>query len=173
MVYEHGAEDSLPRTWEDFKCQIEFCTDTGIESLKKISDERWSGYVKRLREWVTYKNYPTEKAWRQLQAEKVLNRLKFMFYDSERSIQQECNLSLYEKNSYQKPRDKRRDQNEKNQDERYNDKTCYYCNKIGHIAKCCRKKDLNKGSNEVNMVAGSVQSNKKLVLPDGKKPHII
>jgi hypothetical protein len=35
--YEKGVSGELPETWDDFKAFIvEFCTDVGIESVKKI-----------------------------------------------------------------------------------------------------------------------------------------
>jgi hypothetical protein len=47
--YSRVVDNKLQKTWVNFKNEvITYCTDSGLESLRKYADEKWSDYLKRL-----------------------------------------------------------------------------------------------------------------------------
>lgn len=79
--YELGINNELPNNWVDFKNYVvEFCTNQSIYSFKKFIDERWSGYLKRLRDWVCQKNIKEEVVLRKLRLERIPNNMQAIFY---------------------------------------------------------------------------------------------
>lgn len=56
--YSMGAEDKLPRSWEEFKIEvIRYCTGTGLVNQQKFFEEKWFQFVERIFEWAILKGY--------------------------------------------------------------------------------------------------------------------
>jgi hypothetical protein len=79
--FEKGVDDDLPKSWEEFKIFIvEYCTETGINSLKKYNDEPWSAYVNRLKDYGKYKNIECECILKKIRSEFIPRNLQPIFF---------------------------------------------------------------------------------------------
>ena len=149
---------------EEFKSDVkDWCTGESIDSLKRYIDEKWSSYIKRLKEWSKYRGIDDNHILDKLRKEKTPNDLMMIFLTITTDVDDLIARVVYWENHartqnhiYGGRRIKPRDTTSKytKRLEKRNI-TCFKCQKQSHYANECRgQKDETSINILMNVVTG-------------------
>ena len=150
-----GLEDSLPKTWEDFKSKlVDFCAESGLEAVEKYSNETWLQYLQRLKDFIVFKNISEEEVLRKLRHGYLPRSLQILVYSNGislntiiiRTMEMESFMSISRpkenyKNNFKtqgrsgKPYEPFKQKSEKK------DVECFRCKLFGHYSNNCPQKN--------------------------------
>jgi hypothetical protein len=83
-LFEKSLSSELQKTWCELKNFIEeFCTEQGIDSVKKYNDEPWSKYLERLNDWRKLNNQSEEIVLKRIRTQWLSRDLKMIFFSAD------------------------------------------------------------------------------------------
>ena len=151
--YTKGSADELPRTWSEFKNMfVEYCTNKGIDNLKKYAEEKWIDYIIRIKNTAEINSLPEIEVIKKLRTEHSPREFQTLFFSIDADLS-----SIIERIREWEPMMRKRGNNSDRPRTRlqpianktYNKKDnirCHKCNKTGHIQKYCRVTTVRKAN---------------------------
>ena len=148
--YDLGVEERLPVSWTTFKeFVVSYCTEQGIDSVRKFGEETWSKYLLRLREWARMRNIPDESIFKKMRSENLPQPLQVVFYSVGLSFETAVNrIEEWELFNSQRGFASKKTSSVKNDEFISNIKEkrpikCFKCGEMGHYKSECRVKDMS------------------------------